>query len=118
MEIEAELSVLRLDQGAGRGSSPGQGGGQAGAGRGRRGQGSQASVPNQGQGAESQGSALPHKEKIQLRKNWIICHKCWQWGKHRSSECKLDSAQLHKLTPMVPSPESRPTGVPFNSQFE
>ena len=123
MEIEAERSALRLAQGAGRGSSPGRGGGQAGAGQGcgsgrGGGQGSQASAPNPGQGAQSQGSALSHNEKIQLRKNGIICHKCWQWGKHRANESKLTSAQLQKLTPMDASPESRPTGVPFDLQFE
>ena len=122
IEIEQELSALRLAQGAGCGSSPGCGGGQSGAGRGRGsgrggGQGSQASAPSPGQGqSQDGGSGLSHKEKIQLRKNWIICHKCWQWGKHRANECKLTSAQLQKLTPM--DAYSRPTGVPHDSQFE
>ena len=120
MEIEAELSALRLAQGAGRGSSPGHGGGQTGAGRGRGrggGQGAPTSTQNPGQGQpQAGGSGLSHKEKIQLRKNWIICHKCWQWGKHRANECKLTSAQLQKLTPM--DADSRPTGVPHDSQFE
>ena len=122
MEIEQELSALRLAQGAGRGSLPSRGGGQSGAGRGcgssrGGGQGSQSSAPNPGQGQpQAGGSGLSHKEKIQFRKNCIICHKCWQWGKHRANECKLTSVQLQKLTPM--DADSRPTGVPHDSQFE
>ena len=120
MEIEAEFSALRLAQGAGRGSSPSRGGSQAGAGRGRGcggGQGAPTSTQKLGQGQpQAGGSGLSHKEKIQLRKNWIICHKCWQWGKHRANECKLTSVQLQKLTPM--DADTRPTGVPHDSQFE
>ena len=121
-EIEAELSALRLAQRAGHGSSPGRGGGQAGL----------EGVVDQEEAevrdlkpllltrvkGPNPSSALSHKEKIQLRKNWIICHKCWQWGKHRANEGKLTSAQLQKLTPMDANPESRPTGVPFDSQFK
>ena len=58
LEIEAELSALRLTQKAGHGSSPGQGRGQRGAGRGQGsardgGQGSQVSQQNPGSGAIS-----------------------------------------------------------------
>ena len=72
VDIEQELSALRLAQGAGRGSSPGRGGGQSGAGCGHGsgrggGQGSQSSVQNPGQSQSQAGeSGLSHKKRSNL----------------------------------------------------
>ena len=122
MELEAEIAAFRVSPG----SSPGRGGGQAGrGGRGAsRGGGSGAPHFNhhhqqqqgQTQQAQGQSSDLTHREKVRLRKNWIICHKCCQWGKLRANECKLSAAQIQKLTPQDGG--VRPTGVPFDTQFD
>ena len=84
MELEAEIDAFRVSPG----SSPGQGGGQAGRGGqgASRGGGSGAPCFNQqqqqgqSQQAQGQSSELTHREKVRLRKNWIICHKCYQLG--------------------------------------
>ena len=120
MELEAEIAAFRVSPG----SSPGRGGGQAGwGGRGAsRGGGSgaprfnQQQQQGQSQQAQGQSSELTHHEKVRLRKNWIICHKCYQWGKHRANECKLSATQIQKLTPQ--DGDVRPTGVPFDTQFD
>ena len=94
MELEAEIAAFRVSPG----SSPGQGGGKAG----RGGQGASRGAPcfnqkqqqGQSQKAQGQSSQLTHRGKVWLWKNWIICHKCYQWGKHRANECKLSATQI------------------------
>ena len=118
MELEAEIAAFRVSPG----SSPGQGGGQAGCGgQGASGGGGsgaprfnqqQQSQPQQAQG---QSSELTHREKVQLRKNWIICQKCYQWGKNTENECKLSASQIQKLTPQ--DGDIQPTEVLFDTQF-
>ena len=85
MELEAEIAAFRISPG----SSPGRGGGQAsrggqGAFRGGQVNQQQQSLPQQAQGQSSQ---LTHLEKVRLQTNWIICHKCYQWGKRQANEC-------------------------------
>ena len=102
MELEAEIAAFRVSPG----SSPGRGGGQASrGGQGAlRGGGSgapwfnqkQQSQPQQAQG---QSSELTHWEKIRLRKNWIICHKCYQWGKHRQMSVSFRLPRSRSLLP-------------------
>ena len=119
MELEAEIAAFRVSPG----SSPGQGGGQAGRGGqgASRGGGSGAPCFNQlqqsqPQQAQGQSSELTHREKVRLWKNWIICHKCYQWGKHKTNECKLSASQIQKLTPQ--DGDVLPTRVPFDTQFD
>ena len=73
MELEAVVVALRTSPG----SSLGQGGGREAS----RGEGSGAPWFNQqpGQSQQNQGQSLEltHREKIRLRKNWIICRKCF-----------------------------------------
>ena len=51
-----------------------------------------------------------------LQKDWIICHKCFQWGKYQANEFKLTAAQIQKLNPQ--DGDIRLTGVPYDSQFD
>ena len=117
-QLEAEIAALRFssNRGAsasGRGSSSSRGG--RGGGRG----GSSNTPPRfqqQTGAAPADSTGLTHRQRVQLRNSWILCHKCQQWGKHRANECRLSATQISKLDPQDES--NKPSGVPSDAQFD
>ena len=48
-----------------------------------------------------QGQSDPNvpncRQHIALRRDWIYCDKCGQWGKHKGNECCLSQAKINTL---------------------
>jgi hypothetical protein len=115
MELEAQLASLRSfggGLGRGRGGGPPRFGPYNPVGRGR---GGANPGGNPGSGPH-QGSGLTHRMRVALRTNWILCHKCGQWGKHRATECKVSNSRLQTLARQ--DPNKQPSGPPRDPYFD
>ena len=89
-QLEAEIGALRFSlsrdgAASGRGASSFRGGREGG-----RGSGSSAPphFKQQSGAAPADSADLTHRQRVQLRNTWILCHKCLQWGKHRANKCR------------------------------
>ena len=118
MELEQQIAALRLSTGSG---GAGRGGGaprfynNPPAGRGRGGA-NPGGNPGSNPGSNAPGSGLSHRARVALRSNWILCHKCGQWGKHLARECRVGAQKLATLQRQ--DPNKPPPGPPRDPWFD
>ena len=56
------------------------------------------------------------RQRIALRRDWIYCDKCGQWGKHKGNECRHSQAKINSLRRQ--DPRNPPTTRLCDSQYD
>ena len=56
------------------------------------------------------------RQWIALRRDWVYCNKCGQWGKHKGNECQLSQAKINSLRRQ--DPRNPPTSRLSDGQYD
>ena len=95
--LQRELAALQPAGAAKPKAGRGAGGGGRGGGRG---------------GGAGRGRLA---DKPIQQRDWILCHRCGQWGQHLSIECKIGADEMAKLQRQTD--KDKPSGPAWDSQF-
>ena len=98
--LQRELAALQPGGGAKAKAGAGRGAGGRGGGRG---------------GAAGGAGRGRLADKPIHQRDWVLCHRCGQWGQHMASECKLSGDEVGKLKRQTDA--EKPSGPAWDSQF-